>query len=172
MKPFTPELAKLSKRKLLTVTTVGDPNKVSQQAISALYMTAYQTKFMKFKPLQKVMAVGPLACRWPDAHKKPKSKWTGIWGLEVSDFVTTKDLRYKHPTIKPKLTTWTYGTVAQILHLGSYAGEKPTVDKLHRFIAEHGYMIAGPHEEEYLTRPNVKRQKTVIRYAVRKAGRR
>jgi hypothetical protein len=31
------------------------------------------------------------------------------------------------------------------------------------------YEIAGPHEEEYLTRPDAKVPKTIIRYAVRPA---
>jgi hypothetical protein len=64
--------------------------------------------------------------------------------------------------------TWDYGTVAQILHLGAYADEVPTIDRLHAFIAEQGYEIAGPHEEEYLSRPGAKEQKTRIRYQVQK----
>lgn len=50
MKSFTPEITKLPNRTVLTVTTKGTPNKVAPDAIKALYMTAYQTKFMRFKP--------------------------------------------------------------------------------------------------------------------------
>ena len=35
------------------------------------------------------------------------------------------------------------------------------------FIAASGYEIAGPHEEEYLTQPDAKQMKTIIRYPVR-----
>jgi hypothetical protein len=34
--------------------------------------------------------------------------------------------------------------------------------------SDSGYEIAGPHEEEYLSRPDAKVVKTIIRYAVRK----
>jgi len=44
----------------------------------------------------------------------------------------------------------------------------PTVERLHRFIEESGYEIAGMHEEEYLTRPDAKVQKTLVRCAIRK----
>jgi hypothetical protein len=64
--------------------------------------------------------------------------------------------------------TWAYGTVAQVLHLRPYDQEQPTIEKLHQFIAEQGYELAGPHEEEYLSRPDAKVVKTLIRYPVRK----
>ncbi|MCJ7769173.1 MAG: GyrI-like domain-containing protein, partial [Dehalococcoidales bacterium] len=64
--------------------------------------------------------------------------------------------------------TWQYGMVAQILHLGSYSEEGPNIERLHGFIEESGYEIAGPHEEKYLTRPDAKAVKTIIRYEVRK----
>jgi len=57
------------------------------------------------------------------------------------------------------LETWNYGTVAQILHVGPYSEEEPTVKRLHEFITENGYEIAGIHEEEYLTPPKAKVQK-------------
>jgi hypothetical protein len=40
--------------------------------------------------------------------------------------------------------------------------------RLHDFIVENGYEIAGVHEEEYLTMPKAKVQKTLIRYPIRK----
>lgn len=170
MKPFTPEITKLKPRTVLTLTTVGDPNKVAADSMKALYMTAYTTKFMTFKPKKKVMVIGKLAARWPDAHLKPKSKWKGVWGLEVSDFVQQKDLIMRHPTLKPKIVKWPYGTVAQVLYVGPYTGEAATIKKLHAFVAASGYRLAGPHEEEYLTKPGPK-AKTIIRYVVTKAKR-
>jgi len=72
------------------------------------------------------------------------------------------------PNVEVKIETWEYGTVAQILHLGPYDQEYPTVERLHKFIADSGYELAGPHEEEYLTSPDAKVQKTIIRYPIRK----
>lgn len=42
------------------------------------------------------------------------------------------------------------------------------MERLHRFIAEKGYKIAGVHEEEYLSRLDVKVPKTIIRCPVRR----
>ena len=39
--------------------------------------------------------------------------------------------------------------------------------RLQEFIAASGYEIAGVHEEEYLSRPEAKQMKTIIRYPVR-----
>jgi len=58
--------------------------------------------------------------------------------------------------------------VAQILHIGPYSEETATVERLHKFIAENGYKIAGIHEEEYLTKPEAKVQRTIIRYPIKK----
>ena len=41
-------------------------------------------------------------------------------------------------------------------------------DILHKFIEDSGCEIAGVHEEEYLTRPDAKVVKTIIRYPVKK----
>jgi len=71
---------------------------------------------------------------------------------------------------KVKLETWRYGMVAQILHLGAYTRENPTVERLMEFIKDSGYMIIGDHEEEYLTAPDAKVARTLIRYQVSKAA--
>jgi hypothetical protein len=77
-------------------------------------------------------------------------------------------LPQKVPAVTVRLETWDYGTVAQILHIGAYDQEGPTIERLHRFIEENGYEITGAHEEEYLTRPDAKVVKTLIRYVVKK----
>jgi hypothetical protein len=66
------------------------------------------------------------------------------------------------------MATWEYGTVAQILHLGPYDQETKTIERLHQFIMANGYEIAGPHEEEYQSKPDAKVIKTLIRYQVKK----
>jgi len=72
------------------------------------------------------------------------------------------------PGTEVKIETWEYGTVAQILHLGPYDEEGPTVERLHKFIEDNGYGIAGMHEEEYLTTPDAKVIKTIIRYSIKR----
>jgi hypothetical protein len=62
--------------------------------------------------------------------------------------------------------------VAEILHIGPYDRETPTIDRLKRFIATSGYSIIGEHEEEYLKGPGLlfrgspKNFHTIIRYRV------
>jgi hypothetical protein len=61
------------------------------------------------------------------------------------------------------------GLCAQIMHLGPYATEAPTIRKLHEFIAAGGYVLRGKHHEIYLsdpTRTAPERLKTIIRQPV------
>lgn len=170
MKAFTPELTKVEPITVLSLTSVGDPNN-SEKYFNALYGTAYATKFKVFKPLGKEMKLGKLLARWPDAHLKPKNQWTGIWGLPVPDFVKTKDLIQKDPNLPVRVEVWKYNDVAHILHKGSYSEEGPSVQKLHDFIKAAGHEIDGnSHEEVYLTSPDAKDQKTIIRYKIKKSS--
>ena len=168
MKAFVPMISKLPDRKVISVSSVGDPNIVMEPYMKALYGAAYWAKMKVYKPKGVVMPLGKLAARWPDAHLKPKDKWTGIWGVAVPDYVTDKDLTQKDPKIKATVEVWKGGEYAEILHLGKYTEEGPTIEKLHEFVKESGYKLAGPHEEEYLTKPDAKNMKTIIRYLVKK----
>ena len=167
MKTFIPQISKLPKRKVISVTSVGDPNRV-EPFMKALYGAAYYAKMKVYKPRGIKMELGKLSAHWPDAHLKPKDKWTGVWGVAVPDYVSKKDIIQKDKNILVSIDVWKGGTYAEILHLGTYAEEAPTIQKLHDFIEEQGYKIAGDHEEEYLTRPGSKNQKTIIRYLISK----
>ena len=62
------------------------------------------------------------------------------------------------------------GLSAQILYVGPYADEGPTIARLHAFIAENGYELHGKHHEIYLSDPRrtaPEKLKTVIRQPVR-----
>lgn len=171
MGALKPELITLPDRKVLTVTTVGDPSMVGDEAFSRLYGTAYGTKFKVYKPAGKQVVFGKLCALWPDAHLKSKEKWTGIWAVPVPDFYVEADLVQKDPTKPVKLDVWQGGEYAQILHVGPYSEEAPTIKSLHDFIEnEVGVPMAkvpGTHEEEYLTSPDAKVVKTIIRYRIK-----
>jgi len=160
-----PQIADMPTATMAVVQTVGDPNVVAQAALRALYGSVYALKFALKKQGKDFKVTAPRA-RWPNAHLAPKDQWIGIWGLPIPE--GTKKLQQKEPGVEVKIEKWRYGKVAQILHLGPYAAEMPTVERLQQFIAEKGYEIAGAHEEEYLTRPTAKVPKTVIRYPIRK----
>jgi len=170
MKAFIPEVIDLPDRKVLTIKSVGDPNIVGASIFGPLYGTAYSTKFKTFKPRGIKMELGKLTALWPDAHSKPKDKWTGIWAIPVPGYVSESDIVQKDAKTPIKLEVWQGGTYAQILHKGTYAEEGPTIVKLHEFIESKGFKmtnIPGTHEEEYLTSPDAKEAKTIIRYRIK-----
>ena len=169
MKPFTPEICKAKSIQVLTIHTKGDPNLVSGPSMKALYGTAYGLKMKVYKPKGIVMEIGNLIGRWADAHLKPKSEWEGYWGLIVPDYVKAEEIVQKDPALPVKLETWEYDEVGQILHLGEYTEEHPTIMQLHKYIEDNKYEISGVHEEIYLTKPDSKNKKTVIRYPVKRA---
>lgn len=168
MKPFVPQLATLPARTMAVVRTVGDPAETGGRAFPALYGAAYGLKFA-LKKEGIAFAVEPPCARWfngPDWRAVPRSEWTAAWALPVPD--GTSEVTQKDPATPIVIETWEYGAVAQVLHIGTYAEEEPTIEKLHAFIAEQGLEIAGPHEEVYLSRPGAANQKTIVRYQVRR----
>lgn len=169
MKAFVPIFSEKPARKMLTITSFGDPNH-SEKWMKALFGTAYSTKMKVYKPVGKIMTLGKLTAEWPDAHLKPKNEWTGHWAIEVPDWVKEEDLIQKDPDLPVNLEIWPEGKYAEILHLGAYTEEGPTIQILHKFIEKNGYKLAdipGVHEEEYLTKPDSKVVKTIIRYRVK-----
>ncbi len=161
-----PQILEMPPQKMAVVQGKGAPDKVFSELMPALYGSVYTLRFDLKKKGLPTFKVSGLRARYPDAHLVPMEQWTHIIGLPVPE--DTISLPQKVVGIEVKLETWDYGTVAQILHLGSYDQEQPTIERLHKFIDENGYQIAGIHEEEYLTRPNVKVPKTIIRYPIKK----
>lgn len=160
-----PQIQEMSLQTMAVVYTRGDPNVVGALAMPALYGAVYSLKFaLKKKGID--LKIGALRARWPNAAQDLKDQWVGIWGLPLPD--GTAEIPQKVSGVDVKIERWEYGTVAQILHVGLYSEEPATIQRLHDFIAENGYAIAGTHEEEYLTTPKAKVQKTLIRYPIRK----
>ena len=162
--PNKPQILEMPAQKMAVVRAKGAPDKVFPEVMPALYGSVYTLKFNLKKQGLSTFKVSGLRTRYPDAHLVAKEEWTHIIGLPIPE--NTTSLPQKVPHVEVKIETWEYGTVAQILHLGPYDQEAPTIERLHRFIDESGYKIAGMHEEEYLTRANVRVPKTIIRYVV------
>ena len=165
-----PEIVELPARTMAVVHTTGDPNELGERVFKALYGSAYTLKFdLKKQGIEFKME--PPRARWfagASWKETPREQWEAAWGLPIPEGTTEVPQKVPEPTVT--VETWEYGTVAQILHLGDYADEQPTIDRLHAFIAEQGYEICGPHEEEYCSMPGAKVQKTVIRYQLRPKG--
>jgi len=79
--------------------------------------------------------------------------------------------RKKNLPALPKLRFETFheGRAVQILYIGPYADEAPTIARLHDYIAENGYQPTGKHHEIYLSDPRrtaPEKLKTIIRQPV------
>ncbi|MDO9548338.1 MAG: GyrI-like domain-containing protein [Candidatus Marinimicrobia bacterium] len=161
-----PQISQKPAQKMLVVEVKGDPNMVGKDAFGQLFKT-----FFAIKRDYKDLKVKPPRARWPLSVDILTDEWIGVYALPLSDFV--KDLPQSHK-VSPnaRIDTWYGGDVAEILHIGAYADETPTIDRLKTYIEEQGYEISSDHEEEYLKGPgmlfkgNSKKYRTIIRYEV------
>ncbi len=68
-----------------------------------------------------------------------------------------------------RLASFREGLCVQTLHIGPYATEPATVERMHRWAAENGYRLTGKHHEIYLGAPrraDPAKLKTVLRHGV------
>lgn len=171
----------------LMVDGKGDPNSSPEysQAVEALFSAAYTAKFMVKKGPDAIdYAVMPLeGLWWADdmsafaANERSRWKWTMM--IMQPDFVSNEvisaaiaELRKKKslPAIdKLRLETFVEGPCAQILHVGPFTDEGPTIERLHAFI-DSRTALTGKHHEIYLSdirRADPKNWKTIIRQPMR-----
>ena len=175
--------------KFLMIDGHGDPNTAQEykDAVEALYAVSYKLKFMSKKELGKNYVVPPLEGLWwaedmeTFTTARDKSAWDWTMMIMQPEWITqemveeaVKQVEKKGLPALPKLCLETYheGLSVQILHIGSYDDEGPTIAKLHNeFIPENGYEEAGKHHEIYLSDPRrvaPEKLKTVLRQPVRK----
>jgi hypothetical protein len=159
-----PEILDMPSQKMAVIYTKGDPSIVAGREVPAIFASVnaiipyYEEKGIEFQR-------DPLRARWPDLGHLPREEWTGIWGLPIPFAVDS--LPQETEGVEVKIEVWEYGKVGQLLHLGSYANEGPTIQRLKEFVEESGYEIIGMHEEEYITLPGAPDPKTMIRYRIR-----
>jgi hypothetical protein len=177
-----PELA------FLMIDGHGDPNTAPEYraAVEALFTVSYAIKFaIKRGPDELDYAVMPLEGLWWVADMstftvEDKSAWSWTAMIAQPDSVTqamvdeavAQAARKKALPAAPslRLERFKEGRAAQVMHIGPYAAEGPTIQRLHAFIAEHGCERAGRHHEIYLSDPrraDPAKLKTVIRQPVR-----
>jgi hypothetical protein len=165
-----PHLVSLPDQRVLVVRAVGDPNEVGKAAFGLLMKT-----YMKLAGVPKwgPELKAPRA-RWPLDPDVPADQWVGHYAMVVPDSVSTLPEASSAEGLTVEITTWGYGEVAEILHVGPYRAEEPTIDRLKSFVQAQGLEIAGDHEEEYLKGPgmifrgNPENYLTLIRYPVRR----
>ncbi|WP_277374260.1 GyrI-like domain-containing protein [Pseudomonas sp. AA-38] len=169
--------------RFLMVDGEGDPNTSPQyaQAVEALFTVSYTAKFMLKKgPTATDYAVMPLeGLWWADDMSSfafnDKSKWKWTMMIMQPDFVELEVLHAAIAEVKKKkalpalnrlrIENFTEGLCAQVLHIGPFSEEGPTIQRVHNFISAR-YNLAGKHHEIYLSdirRADPRKWKTIIR---------
>lgn len=182
--PRAPELAAVPERPYLMVDGAGDPNTAPayREAITTLYPVAYALRAAVKDVTGTAYTVMPLeGLWWADEiarfRELPRSAWRWTLMISLPDDVaqvdagavvarTTAERGLPAPV---RLERFGDGEAAQVLHIGPYADEAPTVDALHAFIDDAGLRLSGTHHEIYLSDPRraaPERMRTIIRQPV------
>ena len=161
----------------------GDPNTSQefQDAVEVLYGLSYSAKFMVKKGGVADFVVPPLeGLWWADdmadftASRRDNWKWTAMImqppyvNEEIFERSREELKRKKDPPGLPKarFESFEEGLCAQIMYIGPFAEEGPTIEMLHAYIARSGHTLRGKHHEIYLSdfrRTAPEKLKTVLR---------
>lgn len=171
----------------LMIDGQGDPHTSREyaEAVESLFSVAYTVKFMVKKGRQHIdYAVMPLEGLWWaddmsafNANNRAQWKWTMM--IMQPSFVSEAVIKTAMAEVtrekalpavgKLRFETFVEGLCAQVLHIGPFSEEGPTVDKVHRFITSRG-ALTGKHHEIYLSdirKADPAKWKTIIRQPMR-----
>lgn len=157
-----------------------------EKAMQALYSAAYTLKFMLKKRKEDALdyPVMPLEGLWwvedDQFDLKRKDNWLYRLMIVQPEQITGSLLMEALSQIRGKkgdqpafarlrLEEWREGDCVQILHIGPYATEPATMEKMDEFIRENRYKKCGMHHEIYLGNPmraDPKKLKTILRHPV------
>lgn len=193
----TPSIIDVPTMRFIMVNGEGDPNTspLYKKAVEVLYGLSYTIKMSKKGETQPEgyydYVVPPLEGLWAIDEDKPfdgsvagrKDEFRWVMMIRQPEFVTQEVFEKAKEILakkKPELDTgiarledYTEGLCAQIMHIGAYDDEPPTVAALEKFIETNGYrtVMSGmrQHHEIYLSDPRKtvpEKLKTVIRHPI------
>lgn len=186
-KALEPQMVEVPPLNCLMIDGEGDPNCSAwfEEAMQALYTVAYTLKFdRKHRGIEPDYRIMPLEGLWrmaDDSEFDPgmKSAWAWTMLIVQPDFITAEEIQRARGVAAAKkevprlndlrLEVLREGNAAQVLHLGPYAEEAPTIIRLHAFIEEQGFTPRGLHHEIYMSDPRrtaPEKLKTIIRQPV------
>jgi hypothetical protein len=165
----------------------SDPNTSDdyRDAISALFTLSSTAKFALKRAGVVDYGVMPLESLWwvpgaptLEAEDKSSLSWTAMMMQPdevtpdvLADAVAQAAKKAPAAAVEAvRLERFAEGRAAQVMHIGPYSAEGPTIAVLHAFIADNGCEPAGKHHEIYLRDPRraaPERLKTVVRQPVR-----
>ncbi len=183
-----PVLVDVPEMGYLMVDGQGNPNTepAFRDAVEALYGLSYTVKFtVKQENADLDFKVFPLEALWwmasggPfDMNTKDQWRWTMLMALpshigqsHVTEAHEKLEARRHSPALDlVRFEKWHEGPAVQVLHVGPYDAEGPTIELLHQFARDAGKTIHGKHHEIYLSDPRrcaPEKLKTILRHPVR-----
>jgi hypothetical protein len=146
----------------------GDPNTSPEfaAAVEVLFAVSYTVKFMvKRGALAVDYAVMPLEGLWwaddMNHFADDKSLWFWTAMILQPEFITPELVQSASDEVRRKkklsalnrlrFESFNEGLCAQIMHVGPFSEEGPTVAKVHQFIEQRGGALRGKHHEIYLS---------------------
>jgi len=160
-----------------------------EKAMGALYGAAYTLKFMSKLRKENPVDYGVMASEglwWIETGEfdlARKDNW--LWTLMIMQpaHITVEmyqaaihELERKKPdpaNARLRFATFREGLCVQMMHIGPYASEPETKDKMLAFARDQGYVLNGTHHEIYMGNPlrtSPEKLKTILRYPVQKAA--
>ncbi|MBX3165126.1 MAG: GyrI-like domain-containing protein [Bacteroidetes bacterium] len=181
----TSELLAFQPIPYLMISGKGEPGGSEfQQATEALFPLAYGIK--KICKLQgKDFGVPALEGLWwtesnKPAAEVPRSEWHWKLMIRMPDFADKEMLKTALAEVmkkkkNPLLNNVSFETLheekcVQILHIGAYSQEQPTIDLMYDFMKKQNLKHNGLHHEIYLSDPRKTKPellKTIIRQPVK-----
>jgi len=171
----------------IMIDGAGDPNTSQefQEAVEALFSISYTLKFMVKKGVLGIdYGVLPLEGLWwtddiSQFNIENKDNWKWTLMIMQPEYATRELFheaveqvkRKKNLPALPKVRfeAFSEGKAAQIMHIGPFSEEGLTVEKVHNFIKESGFNLAGKHHEIYLSdirKAAPEKWKTIIRQPI------
>jgi hypothetical protein len=153
----------------LMIDGEGDPISLQYAAaIEALFGVSYALKFIIKKGKGVDYSVMPLESLWWvddmtkfSADRKDEWKWTAM--IMQPKYITADDVnlvveqlkkKKKLPALpKVRFESFKEGPTAQIMYVGPFSAEGPTIAKIHAYILNNGHTLSGKHHEIYLNNP-------------------
>jgi hypothetical protein len=186
-----PELVEVPDLQFLMIDGAIEPGKepgnspAFAEAFQAIYGAAYTLKFMLKKRKEDPVDYPVMALEglwWVEDGQfeiSVKDNWSWRLMVMTPEVVTTdlfeaarEQLRQKRPSPgidRLRLQHFAEGLCVQIMHIGPYAEEPRTVERMKAFAAEQGYALSGMHHEIYLGDPRraqPEKLKTALRHPV------
>ncbi|WP_035776442.1 GyrI-like domain-containing protein [Arthrobacter sp. H5] len=185
-KPGGFEIIDVPEMGFLMIDGHGDPNTTVtyREAVEALYASSYAVRAVAKTRLERVHTVAPLEGLWSAENlevfrTRDKNAWNWTMMIAQPDWITPEMVddalaaaqKRKLPALRlVRFERYTEGRSVQVLHVGSYDDEGPTLELLHDgFLPANGLAATGRHHEVYLSdarKIEPARLKTILRQPV------